>query len=382
MNGMRLAASTAFVALCLALGACSSPKGTRAASPGAAGGSDAIAAGGGYYLDDGPGRLSPADVAAIPDAVPRAEPVLLRTARPYTVFGRTYTPMTVRAPYRERGTASWYGRRYHGKPTSSGEPYDMYAMTAAHPTLPIPSYVRVTRVADGRSVVVRVNDRGPFLQNRLIDLSYTAAAKLGFVEAGSAEVEVEAITRFDERGATVLAAAEGTDAPQGAASDVALGLAAAEPVADDPVRGIATASADASAAAVSTASSTASSSSVDPSVATAGPPAAPARLVVETSFADGARPAGAASQPAYDPSPAGRPGFWLQFGAFASADGARAALERLRRELAWLGAGFDLRYEGGLYKVQAGPWPQREHALKAAARVRAASAVQPFPIFR
>ena len=212
--------------------------------------------------------------------------------------------------------------------------------------------------------------------------SYTAAAKLGFVEAGSAEVEVEAITRFDERGATVLAAAEGTDAPQGAASDVALGLAAAEPVADEPVRGIATASADASAAAVSTASSTASSSSVDPSVATAGPPAAPARLVVETSFADGARSAGAASQPAYDPSPAGRPGFWLQFGAFASADGARAALERLRRELAWLGAGFDLRYEGGLYKVQAGPWPQREHALKAAARVRAASAVQPFPIFR
>ena len=132
-------------------------------------------------------------------------------------------------PFRERGMASWYGRRYHGQPTASGEPYDMYAMTAAHPTLPIPSYARVTNVANGRSVVVRVNDRGPFLQNRVIDLSYTAAAKLGYVEAGSAEVEVDLITQFD--GATkTLASADAASrgaaaAPAAAPSVPALAMA-------------------------------------------------------------------------------------------------------------------------------------------------------------
>lgn len=148
---------------------------------------------GGYYLDDGPGHNPPDNLAAIPDAVPRREPLNPRTLRPYTAMGRTYTPMTQLAPYSARGTASWYGRRYHGRPTSSGEPYDMYAMTAAHPTLPLPSYVRVTSVRNGRSVVVRVNDRGPFHSDRLIDLSYAAAWKLGLVANGSGPVEVTSI---------------------------------------------------------------------------------------------------------------------------------------------------------------------------------------------
>lgn len=156
-------------------------------------GSGAPAAGGGYYLDDGPGANAPADIAAIPDAVPRIEALHRGTQRPYTVMGRSYTPMTRLEPYKARGTATWYGRRYHGKPTSSGEPYDMYAMTAAHTVLPIPSYVRVTNVANGRSVIVRVNDRGPFIGDRLIDLSYTAAWKLGIIGAGSGMVEVESI---------------------------------------------------------------------------------------------------------------------------------------------------------------------------------------------
>ncbi|MEB2336362.1 MAG: septal ring lytic transglycosylase RlpA family protein, partial [Burkholderiales bacterium] len=107
---------------------------------------------GAYYLDDGPGANPPVDLASIPDAVPRPEPLLPRTMQPYSVFGRQYTPMTQIEPFRQRGIASWYGRRYHGQPTSSGERYDMYAMTAAHPTLPIPSYVRVTNVSNGRSV--------------------------------------------------------------------------------------------------------------------------------------------------------------------------------------------------------------------------------------
>ena len=149
--------------------------------------------GGGFYLDDGPGQGAPTDPDSVPDAVPRLEPVNPRNSRPYVVFERQYVPMTRLEPFRERGVASWYGRRYHGQSTASGEPYDMHAMTAAHTILPIPSYARVTNLANGRSVVVRVNDRGPFLHGRVIDLSWTAAARLGYVQAGSAEVEVELI---------------------------------------------------------------------------------------------------------------------------------------------------------------------------------------------
>jgi rare lipoprotein A len=148
---------------------------------------------GAYYKDDGPGASPPADLAAIPDAVPRAEPLHRFANRPYQVFGRDYVPIASAEQFRQTGIGSWYGRRYHGAPTSSGEPYNMYAMTAAHPTLPIPSYVRVTNPANGRSVVVRINDRGPFHAERIIDLSYTAAWKLGFAEAGSARVEVESV---------------------------------------------------------------------------------------------------------------------------------------------------------------------------------------------
>jgi len=146
-----------------------------------------------FYKDDGPGDGAPANLEALPDAVPRIEPLHRFANRPYTVFGREYVPATSLRPYRERGVASWYGRKFHGEKTSSGETYDMYAMTAAHPTLPLPSYARVTHVASGKSVVVRVNDRGPFLHGRVIDLSYAAAAKLGIAQKGSGEVDVEAI---------------------------------------------------------------------------------------------------------------------------------------------------------------------------------------------
>jgi rare lipoprotein A len=148
---------------------------------------------GAYYKDDGPGANPPKDLAAIPDAVPRPESLQRAANRPYQVFGKDYVPMSSLAPFRQTGVGSWYGRRFNGASTSSGEPYDMYAMTAAHPTLPIPSYARVTNLANGRSVVVRINDRGPFHSDRIIDLSYTAAWKLGYAEAGSARVEVESI---------------------------------------------------------------------------------------------------------------------------------------------------------------------------------------------
>jgi len=146
-----------------------------------------------YYKDDGPGATAPANLEGIPDAVPRAEPLHRFANRPYMVFGREYVPATTLRPYKERGIASWYGRKFHGEKTSMGETYDMYAMTAAHPTLPLPSYARVTNVASGATVVVRVNDRGPFLHDRVIDLSFAAATRLGIAQKGSGEVEVEAI---------------------------------------------------------------------------------------------------------------------------------------------------------------------------------------------
>ncbi|WP_275689226.1 septal ring lytic transglycosylase RlpA family protein [Nitrosomonas sp. HPC101] len=150
--------------------------------------------GGGYYLDDGPEANPPANLDSVPDAVPRAESLKTATMRPYVALGKTYTPMAALKPYKERGQASWYGKRYHGQRTASGDVYDMYSMTAAHPTLPIPSYARVTNLQNGRSVVVRINDRGPFLGSRLIDLSYVAAYKLGILANGRGRVEVESIT--------------------------------------------------------------------------------------------------------------------------------------------------------------------------------------------
>lgn len=149
--------------------------------------------GGGYYLDDGPDANPPANLDAVADAVPRAEPLHRFANRTYTVMGNTYTPQAKAGGYRKDGVASWYGRRFHGKKTASGEVYDMYAMTAAHPTLPIPSYARVTALDSGKTVVVRINDRGPFHSKRIIDLSYTAAHKLGYIAKGSTRVRVESI---------------------------------------------------------------------------------------------------------------------------------------------------------------------------------------------
>lgn len=144
-----------------------------------------------YYSDDGPPESIPENLAQIPDAVPRDEPFHKFANRPYTVFGLTYVPVLDRQPTRERGIASWYGRMFHGRKTASGEPYDMFAMTAAHKTFPIPSFARVTNVKTGQSVVVRVNDRGPFHADRIIDLSYAAAARIGIAQGGSGLVDVE-----------------------------------------------------------------------------------------------------------------------------------------------------------------------------------------------
>ena len=179
----------------------------------------AIKYSGGFYKDDGPGDNPPEDIDAIPDAVPKAEPLHRFANNPYSVLGRDYVPLQDAGSYRARGVGSWYGRKFHGQKTSSGEPYDMYGMTAAHPILPIPSYARVTNPANGKSVVVRINDRGPFHADRLIDLSWTAAWKLGYIGGGSAVVEVESVLP----GQTLAAVAPTVD------DDPIARMAAAEP---------------------------------------------------------------------------------------------------------------------------------------------------------
>jgi rare lipoprotein A len=142
-----------------------------------------------------PGGGPPRDIDDIPDAVPKYEPRSRQGNPPfYTVLGKRYRVLDSAEGFVERGVASWYGPTFHGEKTSIGESYDMYGMTAAHKTLPLPAYARVTNLSNGKSVVVRVNDRGPFAKNRIIDLSYTAAAKLGMLKDGTALVEVRALT--------------------------------------------------------------------------------------------------------------------------------------------------------------------------------------------
>jgi len=181
---------------------------TQAQSPTRSSGRIVTKKGGGYYQDDGPADEIPDNLDDIPDAQPMWEPLHKPAMRPYEVLGRRYVPHTSIRPYKARGMASWYGKKFHGKKTSTGETYDMFAMTAAHTTLALPSYVRVTHLRNGRSVVVRVNDRGPFHVGRIIDLSYSAAHKLGIINSGSSEVQIEAIIPSGSaKGASVQARA-------------------------------------------------------------------------------------------------------------------------------------------------------------------------------
>src|SRR6185312_11075170 len=180
---------------------------------------------------DGAGANPPSDLAGRADAEPRIESIRAGGAnKPYQVQGRTYVPETRDVAFHERGLASWYGRKFHGKTTSSGEPYDMYAMTAAHPTLPIPSYARIRNPANGREVIVRINDRGPFVSGRIVDLSYTAALKLDLLR-GVGPVELERITFDDIR----TGAWRGNRAPRNDVDPAPVQLAAAPPPAATPL---------------------------------------------------------------------------------------------------------------------------------------------------
>jgi rare lipoprotein A len=296
---------------------------------------------------DGPGANPPADLAARPDAEPRIESIRSGGAnKPYQVQGRTYVPETRDVPFRERGLASWYGRKFHGRMTSSGEPYDMYAMTAAHPTLPIPSYARIRNPANGREVIVRVNDRGPFVSGRIVDLSYTAALKLDLLR-GVAPVELERITFDDIR----TGAWRGNRAPRNDVDPAAVQLAATTSAAATPPAP--------SAAAAAT-----------PAVQSASPatavPTQDVALVAATSAA----------------VDAGR--FWVQLGAFRARDGAETFRSQLGSDAAarWLEPLLVIVGESAPYRVQAGPYRSRDEADEAAQRARSALAIVPVVVER
>ena len=321
---------------------------------------------GGYYLDDGPGDNPPPNLHLIPDAVPREEPLRASTMRPYSALGKRYKPMTRHERYKARGVASWYGRRYHGQKTASGEVYDMYAMTAAHPTLPIPSYARVTNMANGKSVVVRVNDRGPFLSNRLIDLSYTAAYKLDVLGGGSGRVEVESIVPGASSATRLAAAAPTQRGGSTSSTSTAPSGSAASP------KGQTGAVADQSGATATEADHT----EAQPGLFQA----AFAPAVVD---APAASPTGDAIPVPSPEAPAAVPaGIYLQLGAFNAYDNADNFVARMRSELPSLMTSLGIIAKDGLFKVHAGPYPDRALARKAANKIAEALSIKPVLLMR
>ena len=299
----------------LALAACGTPpqSGGDRRSPGAAGS-------GGYLPGDGPGAEDAARLNATTDAVPRDEPLHRFANRPYDALGVHYVPLATAGNYKERGTASWYGKKFHGQRTSSGEVYNMYAMSAAHKTLPIPSYARVTSLRTGKSVIVRVNDRGPFVHGRIIDLSYAAATKLDLVASGSGEVEVESLV-------------PGRDAP------------APQPVVADPVR----------------------VEPLQPELTAAAPaPRAPAAITAPVP----AQPGRAASAGAV----------FLQLGSFRSRYSAAEYLERMRAKLQDGREELSLLASGGLTRVRLGPYRSDEDARASAEALAPRLGFKPFVI--
>jgi len=193
MAQSRLPELLAIALLTVLLGGCFGGDRSRDQGGSSSTGSTATGNGGGFYGGDRPPAKIPRGLEQIPDAVPQQLALSKTGNKPYVALGKRYRPMKSARGYRATGTASWYGKKFHGRRTSSGEPYDMFAMTAAHTVLPLPSFVRVTSLDNGRSVVVKVNDRGPFLHGRLIDLSYAAAHRLGITASGTGRVRVESV---------------------------------------------------------------------------------------------------------------------------------------------------------------------------------------------
>lgn len=377
---------------------------------------------GAYYQDDGPGDSIPPGLEFLPDAFPRVETYSRTANRPYVVFGQEYKPDLSDVPFTQRGMGSWYGRKFHGQRTSSGEIYDMYRMTAAHPTLPIPSYALVTNTVNGRSVIVRINDRGPFLRERIIDLSFAAAYKLGYAMAGSAPLEVARILPVDIAAGripltttTLARSAPGADsaaalppqaqarAPEAGAAAVvpvvatradlnAVAVAApvtsAEPVVATPLAAAPVAPA-APAAPVAVAAPSAPVVRTAPLVAAPVAPLAPAApaaaSVAPPSAAVAAAPPVAASAAATSVEGVDAPiigAYVLQLGAFKTVPGAEALRAQLIGRLASLKGKLRIVPGDDFYRVQIGPYPDRRAAVNAAEAMAPALRFTPLVVQR
>ncbi len=371
--------------------------------------------GGGYYKDDGPGANPPPNLHAVPNAVPKPEPLHRFANNPYRVNGVSYTPDLSGAPYLARGLASWYGRKFHGKPTSSGELYDMYAMTAAHRTLPIPSYARVTNIANGRSVIVRINDRGPFHPDRIIDLSYVAAYKLGLLgNVGMVEVE-RILPEADSPATTVTLNSEATVPARAPAMAQTAAVREEVPLTSTDSAIPATQAVYLQLGAFSREES--AQSLVDQATRTlgrqvpgvlkqqegglikvqVGPFAsaqeadAAARVIADSL---GLRPykvpARAASAPvaplqgtpAMAAATVAQPAHWLQIGAYANPLSAERLVERLKADKDLALPGVERLASDGFIKVQAGPFASLAQAEQAALRLASALGHKPYRLVR
>jgi rare lipoprotein A (peptidoglycan hydrolase) len=306
----------------------------------------------------------PTHLLEVPDAIPRLEPRSIYGNPPsYEVFGKRYYVMGSSVGYVERGVASWYGPGFHKELTSVREPYDMYGMTAAHKTLPLPAYVRVTNLQNGRSCVVRVNDRGPFVGNRIIDLSYTAAAKLDMLRDGTAMVEVRALQPLDPAldtrltvasiGALPLASPPSTPAPASSPS-VSPPVPLPSPPAVSPSLPLTTQPAAPSPAVPLTTQPVAAPAAASPSTPAVAAPAAGPLTAQPMATA-------AAAPPAIKPAPvtsAPVRTLFVQAGAFAAPENAQRLADKLRSEgYTQVFVRDDVIAGRKLYRVRIGPIP-------------------------
>jgi rare lipoprotein A len=338
------------IAASLMLAACGTVPHRQAETPAATTAATAAPSAGGYLPGDGPGANIPVDLDSIPDAVPKNEPLHRYANRPYIALGKTYTPMTVVGNFKERGIASWYGKKFNGERTSSGEIYDMYAMTAAHPTLPLPSYARVTNLANHKSVIVRVNDRGPFMKDRIIDLSYTAAYKLGIIGDGSSEVEVESIN------------------PNVIVKTIEASTVQSQPLENSPPAPVVAAAvpatpavAPAAASAVNAVPVAAAAATTTTAAAAAAAAAAIPVAALATAKAPNTPPVAKASLATSDTA------VYLQLGAFSSQAGAEAYLDKMHSKLGDTGkVQLQLTSKDGLVRVHIGPYANLSEARSSA----------------
>lgn len=300
-------------------------------------------AGGGYYKDDGPMAHTPKNIANIPDAVPRIEPFAPSNMRPYSVMGLSFTPISTSRPFNQQGIASWYGKKFHGRQTANGERYDMFAMTAAHPTLPLPSYAKVTRLDNNKTVIVRINDRGPFHSARIIDLSYAAAAKLDMIGPGKAMVKVEAITHDDIRAGRYQTDQQPSYAQADRATPPTQTIPPPTPFSENaPAR------------------------SQNAYYATEQQEADPLGV-----FLSAQRQPSSLDEANNLTRPTRNDGYFLQFGAFSSSESAQQLAQKVRSNLPQgLPQAVHINDQRQLYRVRLGPFDSRTEAVNAAMQVQ------------